>query len=128
MILCPRGSVRQGDIPNRAQPGACARFILRPGAGIKGVSVNRQKAHSARVVEDLLRTVPVMNIEVYDQNAIELVSSHCVRRGHCDIAVDAKPHTLRRPGMMSRWPPQTESPAACLVENVRHSRDRGTGG
>ena len=82
----------------------------------------RAEKKDARIgVEDILRSVAVVNIPVRDQNPLNVVLALRVTRGDCDVVVDAEAHSARRRCMMTRRPHRAEC-VLCLA------RDHGIGG
>ena len=81
-------------------PGACLRRSTRP--WVERILVSGDVEHGRIVVEGVLRSVAVVDIEIDDSNAVEAVRAAGQRSGDRDAVEDAEAHRLRRLGMMPR--------------------------
>ncbi len=87
---------------------ASAGLVACPGARIERITMNRQEANALGIVEDFLRAIAVVDIEIGDQDPVDVEVGDGFGRSQGDVGVDAKTHPLGRPGMMPRRSDQTE--------------------
>ena len=113
---------------DRAQAVARAGLVPGAGAGIERVAVDREEADAGRFVEDLLRPVAVVDVEVDDQDPAQLEASQGIGGGDGDVAVDAEPHPRRGPGVVSGRTDEAERAPVRLRHDVGDGLDGRPGG
>ena len=110
------------------RPGPLPVSSLLPVPGIEREAMDREEPDSLRAVEDLLRAVAVMDVEIDDQDAVELEPRQRIRGRQGDVAEDAEAHAFAGTGMMPRGADQAEGAAVAALHHVRDGLDRRAGG
>ncbi len=86
--------------------------------------MDRQEAGPGGVVEDLLRAVAMVDVEVDDEDPVELEVGQGLLRGQCDVAVNAETHPGGRAGVVSRWADQAQGAPLRPRHDERHRFER----
>src|SRR6056297_1753423 len=73
VILLPRNSKLQREIPGRSQTVTLSGFVGVSSSGIKRESMSRKEMHTIRLIENILCAVSVMGVPIHDHDAIQFV-------------------------------------------------------
>ncbi len=92
-----------GDIDGGASSGVVSDFVFVSCAGVErgGVLMEADEEHAAVVFEGVLCAVSVMDIEIDDGDAFDVVEFLCVTRGDGDVVEEAEAHGSHDFGMVS---------------------------
>ena len=113
-----------GEVHRRALARADARLGERARARVDPLLVRRDHEHARVVVERLLGPVPVVDVEVHDEDALGAVLGLGVAGGDGDVRHQTKPHRLRRPRVVARRTPQREPVVDAALHHGVHEREQ----
>ena len=105
-----------------------ARRAVGAAVRIERVLEDRGHQHLLIALEDVLRAVAVVHVEVDDRDALEAVRVERVARGNRYVIEDAESHRPRAAGVMSRRPHRAEGGIVLSCQHEVGSEDRGAGG
>ncbi len=115
---------RQRDVDDVAD----ARLARVPGAGIERHLVRRGEQHAGVLVEDVLRAVAVVHVEVDDRHPVEPQRVQRVQRADGDVREQAEPHRPLALGMVAAGAHGAEGGADLARHHRLDGGDVGAGG
>ncbi len=127
MVCAARRSMGQGDVGDISKSGPRAGFIAGSGSRIERVTMNGKKANASGIVEDFLRAIAVMDIEIGDQDSVEIKAGDGIGRRECDVGIDAKTHPFGRPRVMPGRSDETKRPSIDVSHYKRNRLDARAG-
>ena len=107
---------------------AFARFVFIARAGIKRPAVDGEKTNLFVFPEHCLSAIPMMDIPVDDQDAVERVLGEGGLGADGDVAKEAKTHGVGGQGVMARRPNEADSRFVFALGNTGDGIANGAGG
>lgn len=124
------GTGGKGDIEGGSLSSGAPRLGGGSRSGVKGILVDAGVEHVGPILEEMLRSIPVVDIEVEDGDPMTAVQANHPLGGDCNVVEEAEAHREVALGVMSRRANGRECHSSFPNNLIRRSnrRSHGTAG